>query len=119
MPPSCFLRCCRCAFSIALLTIILAVCGCAAGPSVVGKWQAEEGAASVSFGTDGVFHAVDNEGMAVSGNYRLVGADGVQFEVLHGGHESEVIDARVAREGDRLMLTFPGENAVDTYRLLP
>lgn len=119
MPFLYFLRRCRYAFSIAMFAIIIAVCGCAAGPSVVGKWQAEEGTASVSFGTDGIFHAVDNEGMAVSGNYRLVGADGIQFEVLHGGHESELIDARVAREGDRLMLIFPGENAVDTYLLLP
>ena len=119
MTAFCFFRCCRCAVSIALLAIVLAVCGCAAGPSVVGKWQAVEGPASVSFGTDGVFRAVDNQGMAVSGNYRLVGADGIQFEVLHGGHESEVIDARVARDGDRLMLTFPGEEAVDIYHRLP
>lgn len=115
----CFFRCCRFAFPIALLAIILAGCGCATGPSVVGKWQAVEGPASVSFGTDGVFRAVDNQGAAVSGNYRLVGADGIQFEVLHGGHESEVIDARVARDGDRLMLTFPGEESAETYHLLP
>ena len=102
-----------------LLVILLAIGGCATGPTVVGHWQAEQGTASVRFAADGHFQAVDNQGMAVSGTYRLTGADGIQFEVRHSDNESEVIDARAVRRDDRLTLIFPGETAVETYRLVP
>ncbi len=109
-------QCCR----IAVLAIIFAIYGCAAGPMVVGDWQAVEGTARVTFRSDGEFDAVDNAGMAVNGRYRLTGVDGIQFEVRHGGeHETEVIDARVVREEDRLMLIFPGEASVQNYRRIP
>jgi hypothetical protein len=86
---------------------------------VVGHWQAMEGTASVTFKPDGEFEAVDNMGMAVTGTYRLIGTGGIQFEVRHGDHETEVIDARVVREDDRLTLTFPGEALAETYRRSP
>jgi hypothetical protein len=67
----------------------------------------------------GPFHAVDNEGMPVSGVYRLVGADGIRFEIRHGEAETEIIDARIIRAGERMTLTFPGENAIETYERIP
>ena len=78
-----------------------------------------EGNATVRFAADGVFHAVDNQGMPVTGNYRLMGADGIQFEIRHGGEKTETIDARVIQAGERLTLTFPGEHALETYERIP
>ncbi|BBO67702.1 hypothetical protein DSCA_16320 [Desulfosarcina alkanivorans] len=104
---------------IALITLVLAAHGCASGPSLVGRWKAMEGSASVEFAVDGGFHAVDNEGMPVSGKYRLVGADGIQFEIRHGEADAEVVDARYTRLGERLTLAFPGEGAIETYHRIP
>lgn len=122
----CFMPC-RCGRWIALAVIALAAYGCASGPTsgptsgpaIVGNWKAVEGTATVRFAADGVFHAVDNQGMPVSGNYRLMGADGIQFDIRHGGEETETIDARVIRTGERLTLTFPGEHAMETYERIP
>ena len=110
---------CRLKRLIVLIVIALTVHGCASGPTIVGKWKAVEGSASVSFTGDGVFHAVDNQGMPVSGKYRLVGSDGIRFEIRHDGEETETIDARVIQASERLTLTFPGENAIETYERVP
>ena len=112
-------RHCRCRPSIALIVILLVIHGCASAPTIVGHWKAVEGNAGVNFTADGVFHAVDNEGMPVSGTYRLKGSDGIQFEIRHGAEEIETIDARVIRVAGRLTLAFPGENAVETYERIP
>jgi hypothetical protein len=66
-----------------------------------------------------VFHAVDSQGMPVSGNYRLMGTAGIQFEIRHAGEETETIDARIVQSGERLTLTFPGENTSETYERIP
>ena len=118
---------CRCRHLIALIVMALVAYGCASrptfwptsGPTIVGNWKAVEGSATVRFAADGVFHAVDNQGMPVSGNYRLMGADGIRFEIRHGGEETETIDARVIQAGERLTLTFPGEHSLETYERIP
>ncbi|WP_319409165.1 hypothetical protein [uncultured Desulfosarcina sp.] len=109
----------RCRRLIALIVISFATYGCASGPTIVGNWKAVEGAATVNFAADGGFQAVDNQGMPVSGKYRLVGANGIQFEIQHGGDETETIEARVIRAGERLTLAFPGENTVESYERIP
>lgn len=110
---------CRCRHLIALIVMAIVAYGCASGPTIVGNWKAVDGTASVRFAADGVFHAVDNQGMPVSGNYRLMGADGIRFEIRHGGEETETIDARVIQAGERLTLTFPGEHSLETYERIP
>jgi hypothetical protein len=101
------------------IVIALAAMSCASGPAIVGNWRALEGAATVNFTSDGVFQAVDTEGMAVSGKYRMVAADKIQFEFRHDGEGVEVVDAKVIREGERLILIFPGEDAMETYERIP
>ncbi|MBR9984323.1 MAG: hypothetical protein KFF68_00290 [Desulfosarcina sp.] len=122
---------CRRRRLIGLIVMTLAAYGCVSGPdlldnlktlkgpTIVGNWRAVEGTATVRFAADGVFHAVDNQGMPVTGNYRLMGADGIQFEIRHGGEKTETIDARVIQAGERLTLTFPGEHALETYERIP
>jgi len=118
---------CRRRRLIVLIVMALVAYGCASGPTfwptsgptIVGNWKAVEGSATVRFAADGVFHAVDNQGMPVSGNYRLMGADGIRFEIRHGGEETETIDARVIQAGERLTLTFPGEHSLETYERIP
>ena len=118
---------CRRRRLIVLIVMALVANGCASGPTfwptsgptIVGNWKAVEGSATVRFAADGVFHAVDNQGMPVSGNYRLMGADGIRFEIRHGGEETETIDARVIQAGERLTLTFPGEHSLETYERIP
>ena len=110
-----------CSGSVLTVIILVAVFGfgCALRPTVTGKWQVMKGPASVRFEADGVFHAVDNEGMAVSGSYRLTGNDGIQFEVDHGEAQPEIIQARLVLEEERMVLIFPGDDGVQTYRRLP
>jgi len=110
-----------CSGSIFTVIIVAAVFGfgCSLQPMVTGKWQDMKGPATVRFEADGVFHAVDNEGMAVSGTYRLTGDDGIEFEVNHGEAQPEIIKARMVLQGDRMVLIFDGENSVQTYRRLP
>ena len=114
---------CRRRCVIVLIVMALVAYGCASGPTsgptIVGNWKAVEGSATVRFAADGVFHAVDNQGMPVSGNYRLMGADGIRFEIRHGGEETETINARVIQAGERLTLTFPGEHSLETYERIP
>lgn len=118
---------CRRRRLIVLIVMALVAYGCSSrptfwptsGPTIVGHWKAVEGSATVRFAADGVFHAVDNQGMPVSGNYRLMGADGIRFEIRHGGEETETIDARVIHAGERLTLTFPGEHNLETYERIP
>ncbi|WP_319524884.1 hypothetical protein [uncultured Desulfosarcina sp.] len=105
-----------------LMIVVVAavlVSGCALRPTVTGKWQDVKGPATVHFEADGVFHAVDNEGMAVSGTYRLTGADGIQFEVDYGEAQNEIIQARMILEEDRMVLIFSEGDEVETYRRLP
>jgi hypothetical protein len=52
-------------------------------------------------------------------NTRLVGQDGIQFEIRHGEADTELVDARVARLDDRLTLSFPGDDASETYERIP
>ena len=101
------------------IVIAVAVMSCASGPAIVGNWRALGGVASVSFANDGEFQAVDTEGVALSGTYRMIGADKIQFAFRHDGERVEVVDARVIREGDRLILSFPGEDAIETYERIP
>ena len=95
-------------FSSSILTVIIVVAvfffGCAMRPAVTGGWQDVKGPATVRFEADGVFHAVDNEGMAVSGTYRLKGADGIQFAVDHGETQTEIVQARMVLGEDRMVL---------------
>ena len=109
--------CCR--TFIALIALALAVYGCASGPTIAGRWKAVDGNATVEFDSGGKFNAVDNEGMPVAGKYRLVGQDGIQFEIRHGEADTELVDARVTRLGDRLTLAFPGDDASETYERIP
>jgi hypothetical protein len=109
--------CCR--MFIALIALILAAYGCASGPTLVGRWKAVDGNATVEFDGDGKFHAVDNEGTPVAGKYRLVGQDGIQFEIRHGEADTELVDARVTRLDNRLTLSFPGDDASETYERIP
>lgn len=110
-------------FSSSILTGVIAVAvfffGCALRPTLTGKWLNVKGPATVRFEADGVFHAVDNEGMAVSGTYRLTGDGSIQFEVDHGDAQPEIIQARMVLEEDRMVLIFPGDDEVQTYRRLP
>ena len=122
---------CRRRCLIVLIVMTLAAYGCGSGPNlldnlkalegptIVGNWRAVEGTATVSFAADGVFHAVDNQGMPVTGKYRLMGVDGIQFEIRYGGEKTETIDARAIQAGERLTLTFPGEHALETYERIP
>jgi len=105
-------------FTVIVLVAVL-VLGCGLRPTVTGRWQDVKGPATVHFEADGVFHAVDNEGMAVSGTYRLKGNDQIQFEVDHGETQNEIIQARMVLEEDRMVLIFPGDDEVETYRRLP
>jgi len=110
-------------FPSSILTVIIVAAvlafGCALRPTVTGKWQDVKGPATVRFEANGVFHAVDNEGMAVSGAYHLKGDDGIQFEVDHGEAQKEIIQARIVLEEDRMVLIFSDGDEVETYRRLP
>lgn len=101
------------------ITVLLFICACAATPAIVGRWESLDGPGGVTFHADGTFQAIDNQGMPVEGTYRMAGPDAVRFEIVHGNQETESIGARVVRDGGRLTLVFPEQDAVENYRRLP
>lgn len=72
----------------------------------------------MEFMKDGSFRAVDNMGMAVSGNYSLDDDGNAKFEIIHQGAspEIEIITARITLQGDDLTIEFADTGEVEKYR---
>jgi len=67
---------------------------------------------------DNSFRAVDDMGMAVSGNYSLDADGNAKFEIIHKGAspEVEVIDVIIMLQGDELTIKFPDTGEVEKYK---
>jgi hypothetical protein len=102
-----------------LLCTILAfslIASCAYRPHVVGKWQQIGKTATIEFFKDGTFTAVDNEGMAVAGNYTLYKDGAVKFEIIRQGASPDMVNALVTVQGDEMAFFFSHSNEVERYK---
>ena len=104
-----------CYFFLSTLLFPLFV-SCAHSPKETGTWQEIGQISTLEFMKDGSFRAVDNMGMAVSGNYFLDDNGNAKFEIIHPGVSPEIITARITIQGDELIIIFADTDEVETYR---
>jgi hypothetical protein len=97
------------------LALMAWLAGCAA-PGLVGRWREADRPSTLEFRADGVFRAVDHQGMAVEGLYVREGEGGLRFEIRHPGASPEAIRCLVRVDGDVLTLVFPDSGETGIYR---
>ena len=101
-------------FLSAVLLMLLFLC-CAQGQDIPGSWQKQGGRATLVFHRDGTFNAVDDMGMAVSGNYFLPGGNSIRFEIKRDGDSPEIINGTLAVAGDIMTLSSSDKKEVELY----
>ena len=98
------------------VSIILLLLSCASGPDVIGKWREVGKAATLEFSAGGVFKAVDNQGMAVSGRYTFSKDGNLRCEIQQEGGPKEIVDLKVTLRGDDLTLGPSNSEKSEHYR---
>lgn len=108
---------CNCSLHL-LLTICTCflILSCSQSPDVVGKWRQVGKTATLEFFKDGRFQAVDNQGMAVSGNYTIGRNGSVVFEIDRREKSPEVVRGTMSVQGDELTLISGDGEGADRYR---
>lgn len=102
---------------VLLLVILLFFLSfCTSKPDLTGKWKEVGKTATIEFSKDGTFKAVDNQGMAVSGNYALLKDGHLRFEIQPKGGAGEVVDLIISIKGDEMTLTSSSDKEVEIYR---
>lgn len=101
-----------------LLTVFtfFLIISCAHTPGVVGKWREVGKTATVELLKDGTFKAVDNQGMAVSGNYTLSENGKVRFEIFRDDSPPEIVSGKISVRGEELTLISGDGEEVDRYK---
>lgn len=102
-------------YLLVILTCFLMM-SCANTPDVVGRWQEVGKTATLVFWKDGRFKAVDNQGMAVSGTYKLHENGKVRFAIDRQGFFPEIVVGKISTEGDKLTLISGDGSEIDRYR---
>jgi hypothetical protein len=85
---------------------------------LVGSWREVGRSARIEFLPDGGFAAVDNEGMAVAGRFRLVGDGRLSFAIRHEGSADEIVDLDFSLIGDELTFAPAAGGRAERYRKL-
>ena len=100
-----------------LLTVFtfFLIISCAHTPDVVGKWREVGKTARVEFFKDGTFKAVDNQGMAVSGNYTLSENGNARFEIDREDSSPEIVTGKISVRGEELTLISGDGKEVERY----
>jgi hypothetical protein len=96
--------------------MIFILLSCASKPDIIGKWREVGKVATLEFSADGSFKAVDNQGMAVSGEYTLFKEGNLRCEVQRGGSSKEIVNLKISIKGDELTLTSSEGSEVEKYR---
>jgi len=102
-------------FLLAVLPTVF-LFSCAHTPNITGKWQEPGKTSSIEFGQDGSFTAVDDMGMAVSGNYTLQAKEKIRFKINHPDSSVEIITGNITVQDDELIFTFGDDKEVLTYK---
>ena len=103
------------AFVIISLTLILA---CASTPHIVGKWKEIGKTATLEFWKDGTFKAVDNQGMAVKGKYKLIEPGNIRLEIFRQDSPPEIVNGTFSLQGDVLTVTSADGKEIERYKRL-
>ena len=102
--------------AIVLLIFVFLIVACASKPNIIGKWREVGKTATVEFLADGSLKVVDNQGMAVAGEYTLSKDEVLRCKIQQEGSSEEVIDLRILINGDELTLTGSEGGEVERYR---
>jgi hypothetical protein len=98
------------------VSIVLLLLSCASGPDIIGKWREVGQTATLEFSAGGVFKAVDNQGMAVSGRYAFSKDGNLRCEIQQEGGAKEIVDLKVTLKGDELTLGPSNSEKIEHYR---
>ena len=98
------------------IEIFFLIISCTIKSKVVGKWQEIGKTATIEFLKDGSFKAMDNLGMAVSGEYTLLGDGSVRFEIKQQGSSPEIIEGNLSVRECELTISFEQSKEVERYR---
>jgi hypothetical protein len=101
-------------FSLIILAVFLI--SCAHKPNIIGKWQEPGKTSSIEFTKHGTFTAVDDMGMAVSGNYFLQAKGKIRLEIKQSDSTIEILSGSIAVQDDKLILTPEDDKEVLIYR---
>ncbi len=104
------------AVALGLFFIIFLLLSCGPKATIVGKWKEVGKAATLEFFANQTFEAVDNQGMAVSGKYNLLGDGHLPCKIKRNEGGLEVVTHMISAKGDELTLTSEGDDAIERYR---
>jgi len=99
-----------------LVIVLFFLTFCASKQDLIGEWKEVGKVATLEFSTDGNFKAVDNQGMAVSGQYTLSKNGKLRCEIQQEGVSKDVVNLTISIRGDELILTSSGDSVVERYR---
>ena len=102
--------------AIAILVFFF-ITACANTPNLVGKWKEIGKTATLEFWKDGIFKAVDNQGMAVKGKYTLIEPGNLKFEIFRQDSPPEIVNGTVSLQGDVLTFTSADGKEIERYML--
>jgi hypothetical protein len=89
---------------------------CASTPNIVGKWKEIGKTATLEFWKDGTFKAVDNQGMAVNGEYTLIVPGNVRFEIFRQDTPPDIVKGIYSFQGDVLAVTSEDGKETERYK---
>jgi len=102
--------------SVLVIIALFFILACASTPFIVGKWKEIGKTATLEFWKDGTFKAVDNQGMAVKGKYKLIEPENVRFEIFRQDSPPEIVNGTYSLQGDLLTVTSADGKEIERYK---
>ena len=106
----------KCFCSVILMLVFGLLSGCANKSEMVGKWREIGRQATLEFREDGTFLAVDNQGLAVNGNYYPEKDNKVRFEISGEDFAPETLYGKIIIIGDELDFISEDGSEMERYK---
>ena len=103
-------------FFIFAILVFFFIVGCENTPKLDGKWKEIGKSATIEFSKDGTFKSVDNQKMAVNGEYFLSEQENIRFKISRPGPRSEILNGKYSVQGDTLTLISEDGEEIQRYR---
>ncbi len=101
--------------TIFMVLWIVLTAACTHRADLIGKWQEVGKTATVEFFKDGIFKAVDNQGMAVKGRY-VYDAGRLRLDIARPGLTPERVTGECSVKSGQLTLISEDGKEVEQYQ---